>query len=564
MNKKKFSGKLHELLIGKRSLKERLLTALFPSLSLSFILFFFGPLDLSYIARDEVDYTVPEILPSCLKLWAITFAALFLISWIAGGKLHVWLVSLYAGLTAAFYIQGNFLNIDLGTLNGETIQWQKYGDNALAGLAVFIGIIMIPFLIRFFSRKLWQFWVIFVSVLLLIMQTVPLGIILGKTFRTPQTGDAHYIMAKDKEFVLGKENIVVFLLDYTSPRKMTNMLRLFPDTLEPFHDFTEFDNYNTEFVGTFPASTSLLTHEPYDAGLSKQEWFYKAWHSDDALSFYSQMQEKGWNVRLFNNVNYVCGDLANEYGLFSTVEKIEGPQQFRISRPVFRKLIKLSFYRYFPLIMKAPFWLYTEELNAMKEVPESEQEWNRIKSVFKYMDQRLTVGNEEKVYVSYHWAGAHEPFYIDEVGKPINNTTGLNDMEIQLAGHFHVISEYIQQMKDYHIYDSSTIIITTDHGDFGYPHSIYYVKPAGQRQDRMDVSHAPVTQSDFMATLAVYAGLEDGQFGRSFYDVPEDEDRERCSHVDGHDYCYHGDGQTLYRMVLDGEYIGGSGNHETE
>ena len=175
MDKKNFIKKLKELFIGKRALKDRLLTALFPSLALSFILFLFGPLDLSHIAETYVDYTVLDILPYSLKIWGIIFAALFLISWIPGGKLHAWISSLFAGLAAAFYIQGNWLNIDLGALDGTAVEWQNYGDNALFGLALFLAIVMIPFLVHFFSRKVWKGYVIFTSILLTVMQLIPLG-----------------------------------------------------------------------------------------------------------------------------------------------------------------------------------------------------------------------------------------------------------------------------------------------------------------------------------------------------------------------------------------------------
>ena len=78
MNKDNFKKKLHEMVIGKHTLKERFVTAFFPSFALSFILFFFGPLDLSYIAREEVDYTVFEILPVCLLVWGCIFLGMFL------------------------------------------------------------------------------------------------------------------------------------------------------------------------------------------------------------------------------------------------------------------------------------------------------------------------------------------------------------------------------------------------------------------------------------------------------------------------------------------------------
>lgn len=567
MKKEDLNKKIRTLLVGKQSFKKRFLTALLPALSLSFILFFFGPLDLSHIAADYVDYSVEDILPTCLMVWGAAFAVLFILTWVPGGKLHVWLSSLFSGLALAFYIQGNWLNTDLGALDGTTVEWQKYGDNALIGLAVFSLIVLIPFLLHFFSRKWWKGYVIFTSVLLLIMQAIPLGMMLINEVRSRPSSGERYLMIKDKEYVLGKENIVVFILDFTGPEEMKALLDKYPGSLDPFQDFTCFDNYNTEYLGTFPAAAYLLTHTKYNWEIPAANWFREVWHSEDAEKFYSQLRDAGWTARVFNDAKHTAGKLENEYGKVSNVEKVTTPQTFTINRSVFRRLIKLSFYRYFPLIMKAPFWIYTDDLNGMKNLTENEQSWRGLRSVQKYLDQRLSVGDEEKVYTSYHYRGSHGSFAIDITGRTAERNVGLEE---QLAGHFYVISEYIQQMKDYGIYDDSTIIITTDHGNFRYPHGILFIKPAGQRQSEMNTSHAPVSQSDFMATIASFAGLDPEPFGRTFYEIPEDEERKRCTYIRWEDpalapipgkhsnaiqeFCYIGDSETLHQMILNDQW----------
>lgn len=567
MTRKDFSKKLKELLIGKRSLRNRVFTALWPSLSLSFILYFFGPLDISKNAESYVDYSLLNVLPACLLLWVLTFAVMFLISWLPGGKMHVWLCSLFAGLTMAFYLQGSYLNIDLGPLDGEGVEWELYGDNALSNLAVFLGIMLIPFLIHFFSRKLWRHWVVFTSLLLLIMQAVPLGITLVKEVQNQPVSEEHYVLLKDKEYVLGKENIVVFILDHTGPEELSATLEEYPDMLSPFHDFQQFDNFNSEHVSTFPAAAYLLTHQPYERDIPYEEWFEKVWHAEETKSFYNQMEAQGWTTRVFNNAQYVMGDLKNGYGTLSNIEKADKAPDYTIDRKVFRKLIRLSYYRYFPLIMKAPFWIYTDELMGMRVLSDDERAWNKNGSVQKYLQEGLTLGDEEKVYVTYHYAGAHWPFRLNDTGLLAENSTSLPE---QLAGHFHMIEMYLQQMKDFGIYDSSSVIITTDHGNDNYPQSIFFIKPAGQQQNKMTVSHAPVSQSDFPETIAELAGLDKGQFGRSIFDVPEDEERLRCTaerwedpafpKVAGkasnaiRDMCYIGDSDTIHQMVAAGDY----------
>ena len=562
-----FKNKTKALLIGKRPFKDRLLTAFFPSLSITFILLFFGPLDLSRIAETYVNYTVLDILLPCLKIWGIAALVLFLTLLIPGGKLHAHLSSLVTGLALAFYVQGNWLNTDLGVLDGRSVEWHEYGDNAIVGFVIFVLILLIPFLVHYYSRRVWRRFVIFLSALLMIMQGVPLGIMLIQEFRNRPPAE-HYVMKKDREFVLGQENIVVFILDNTAPTHIGWLQQGYPDALAPFNDFTTFDNFSTDYLGTFPASAYFLTHEPYDWNIPSDEWFKKAWNSPDAEKFYAQLHEKGWNIRVFNSFQHAAGTLENEYGKIDNVEKVEEKAEYTINREKLRQLYKLSFYRYLPLIMKAPFWIYTGDLNSMKRVPEDEQEWNEIESVQKFLDEGgISLGDEARVYISYHWKGAHPPYSLDEQGRLGHGS----DQVRQLAGHFYVIKEYIQQMMDLGIYDASTIIITTDHGDFDDPNGILFIKPAGQRQAEMNRFHTPITQAEFMETIAQAAGLEKGLFGESIFDVPEGEMRRRCTYIRSHEdeypnfpgkgtnaiqeYCFTGDIQTIIQMIADHDYI---------
>ena len=567
MEKKSSKTKLKQLLVGKQSLRDRFPTAFWPALLLSFILFFFGPLDLSRTGESYLNFTALEVLPTCLLTFLAFFTGLFLISWLPGGKLHASICSLICGLGIAFYVQGNFLNINLGSLDGTAIEWHRYSDNALINLGMFSLIMLIPFPIHFFSRKVWKAFLRFVPIVLLAMQIVPLVMMLVQDHLDHPAEQEHFVLKKDREYELGKENIVVFFLDYVGPDAMSAALEKYPDMLDPFHDFHSFDNYHTFHFGTFPSLTTLLTHQPYDREIPYEEWFDKSWHSDDAVNFYTGLKEDGWDTRIFNLVRRCAGTYENEYGLISNVQKVQGDVPFTINRSVFRKLIKLSFYRYFPLIMKAPFWIYTDDLNEMKNLPEDEQAWTPQKSVEKYLSNGLSLGDKEKVLVMYHYLGAHTPYTMKINGQESDEGTSLEE---QVYGHFYIVSQYIQQMKDLHVYDSSTIIITADHGSRTYPHAILYIKPAGQRQNAITVSHAPVTQMDFMATIAEAAGIDKGPFGRSVYDVPEDEVIERCTGVrdikwdmpiiEGknsniyREYCYTGGSDELHRKIADKEF----------
>lgn len=563
MEEERIKKNITSIFVGKKNIKERLITAIFPSMALSFLLFLFGPLDLSYTAESFVNYTVFDIFPVCLLIFVIIFFVLFLVSWLPGGKLHAWICSLYTGLVIAFYVQGNFLNIDLGVLDGTMINWQDYGDNALLNLFVFSMIFVIPFLLHYISRKLWKRFVVFSSILMMIMHIVPLVIL----FVHQESKIENYYLETDGEYVLGDENIIVFILDSTSQRAMNNMLGAYPDALAPFHDFTFFDNYNTEVFGTFPCMTTLLTHQAYDYNIPYMDWFYNSWHSDDAQTFYKEMKKQGWTARLYNNTKESAGRYENEYGLIDNIKKITNKEPVKINKSAFRKLIKLSFYRYFPLIMKAPFWIYTGDLNNMVSRSSVRAEWDNFQTIQKLLSDGISVGDEEKSFIVYHYQGAHPLYQLDKNGKLSSTST---DESTQLAGYFYAISQYLEHMKSLHIYDNSSIIITADHGDINYPQSILFIKPPYQRQENINVSHAPLTQFEFLPTIAKLAGVEIENFGPTFFEIPENEEVLRClgisyknkelprektkNHNAIKQYCYTGDSDTLHEMMINGDY----------
>ena len=568
MSRSELKKRLKELLIGKRTLKERFLTAFLPSLIMPFFLFMFGPLDLSRQAGSMVNYSVFDILPVCLKTWGFVFCGVFLVTWLIGGKMHAWLSSLITGLTAAFWTQAAVLNPDIISLDSSDVWWQNYHSSGFLNLCIFLLIVLIPFVIHFFSRKVWKRFIIGFSILFLTFHLVVLGKMLSEEYRRRPSDYTRLIISKSDEFTLGKENIVVFLLNGTGPKEMANALKKYPEMLSALHDFTSYDNFNTEYMGEFPASAFLLTHENYNGNVPADEWLKEAWHSEDVLSFYRQMEENGWTCRVFSNMNTSSGNPENMYGLIANVKQVNEKPEFTIDPAVFRKLIDYSCYRYFPIMMKAPYHIDSGSLSGMKVLPDEEKEWNNRNSVQKYSDQGLKIGDEEKVYAVYQWPGTDLPYKMDEKGQTLKTKTSLGE---QLAGQFYVIGEYLLGMKDLGIYDTSAVIIMSDHGSANDPRSVFFVKPAGQRQDEMNILHAPVSQSDYMASIADYAGLAPDQFGQPVSAAAEDAERERCVAMRWHDpqlpvisgkrtnalreYCYTGDDSELQRMISEGRYI---------
>jgi len=567
--------KFRNLFIGKTPLRKRITEALIGSLALSFIIFFFGPIDLAYLSRSYINCTILDLIPFCCIFWLITFSVLFLPSALVGGKIHSFLVSLYTAFALGFYIQGNFLNVDLGVLDGSTVDWQNYGDSAMINYAIWFVILLIPFLIHYFSRKIWRKFVFISCLALIVMQGSSLAVKIGEQWETQQktqSGDstAYELTMADQYHFSPKENIIVFLLDATSMDEIAKTLEEYPDMLEPLRDFINFDNMNTRYLGTFPALCFLLTNTDYDfEHESYNEFFYNAWHSDTAERFYRELRESGWKTNLYLDTRHAAGNAINMVGKIANVLPIPR-HSFSIDHRAFRKLIKLSFYRYLPLGMKAPYRIYTDDIASLKKISDDFLPFDSTASAERFWTGGLQVSGEDNLLTVYHYYGAHPPYELNADGRHKTESSRQID---QIAGYFHTIAEIMEYMKNLGIYDTSTIIISADHGAFQgshfNPQSIFYIKMPGQRGTELKTSHGMVSQENFLPTLAKAAGLNASEYGKTVFDVNEEERSERCMYWRANDkefpnpkmrfnvmrkYCYTGDAETLIETIGDRDY----------
>ena len=567
--KNSFLEKFKKLFIGKTTLKKRFFPAFLTCFALTFTLFLYGPLDLTYNGKNYINCTITELFPFCLKFWLITFFIFFLPSFLIGGKIHSFLVSAWCGLSLGFYIQANYLNLNLGSMDGNTIPWQNYGDNVIFNYMIWFLILLIPYLFHYFSWKTWRNFVLLASFALSVMQIVSLGSKVYDQIRFDRDSmnkkEQYGLSLADQYNFSPEKNVVVFFLDQTSEDEIHLTLEEYPDMLVPFHDFTCFDNMNTNYVGTFPALPHLLTMEEYDCeheGFA--EFFEKAWNSETAQSVYHELEENGWKTNLYFDVQYGAGSAANLIGKVTNAIDMEN-DKYTINQDAFRKLIKLSIFRYLPFGMKAPFWIYTADISSLKTVKEEFLTFDSENSVNYFWNHGIQVQGDENLFTLYHYLGSHAPYRMSSSGRFDQDNMRLTD---QVAGYMYVIAEIMQNMKDLGIYDNATIIISTDHGDYPFPknpQSIFYIKRAGEKHDEIQYSHAMISQENFLPTIVAAAGLDSSKYGKTVFDVSEDQLLERCvnywekdknlAEVPGHKYnsmrrfCYIGDKNDLFEKI---------------
>lgn len=530
----------------KRTFGKRLFLAAFPSFLLTFTLLFFGPLDIFLSNEQYFNVKYTSFLLPFLGVFLTAFILLSIIVALTRGKVYQFLLYLVFGLALCCYIQGNFLNLDLGALNGQSIQWPQYSKQAIFNLAVWFLLILVVFGVAYFFERFTEDVLCFLCFLLIAMQGTAL--VVGMV--TSENNVSYCLFGEDEYTLSASSNVVVFVLDNFSNETMQEVLAENPSALSGFCDFVYFDNYNTGYVGTFPGELHTLTSWQYDFMMTYEENFEAAWNTDRTTSYFEALKNAGYENRFFSDApNYICGqDMSRISNVFSNVQ-LFSPGMINILNV--KQFTQLSLYRYAPQAMKANFWLYSGEITF--DVPDIiDQPESNHRFVSNLRANGLTV-QEGKKYITYYMLnGAHAPFTMDKNGYYVAEGTSQPE---QAEGYLNALCEFFENMKANNIYDDATIIVTADHGQSTSTQSIFLIKSRFAHADEVQYNHAPVSQEDFVSTILRSLDLPYDDYGPSVFDFKETDIRERTVYLWSDDDNYP-DLNRTYNVMREYKYIG--------
>ena len=425
------------------------------------------------------------------------------------------------GLTLCVYCQYIFMNGSLPSALGEPVDWEKLGAGRAVNTAVWCLLLALPVVyaaLTLRSKALGgnaavRYAHVLAGLFIGGVQVISLVVMI---FTSGRSLSAHerYMLDNSEQFVVSdKKNIVTFILDAADRHYFDDMYEKEPERFGFLKDFTYYDNACMMYDATYISIPQMLsgTEElpEYDLG----EWLNSSWSSDPCEAFYSRLHEAGYRVNVYGDFAYNCNPFAGKFDncLYQTEDTI------RVNYDnVYKNLNALAAYRYMPMILKESFVSEVEDLDRAIVYENTSIMDN--KAYLESLDLKVSDSGSGYFIVEHllgtHWqAGGTVPERVSDC--------------------LDVLKRYTDQLKELGLYDSSTIIVTGDHGEhFGKDSvPIWYIKPAGAHNDEMQVSHAPIHHTDFLATCIAAAGLKkdtDGSlFGRSVFDIGEDEQRER-------------------------------------
>lgn len=427
------------------------------------------------------------------------------------------------------YVQGMFLNKNMGVLTGDSQVWETKAV-VINGIIWLVVILALVFILMKNDKVTTIITVVSIYLCMVQMVAVVFLIFTGNT-----NSNAKFKAFTDKgslEISQGN-NVIVLLLDRFDVEFLENAMNINSEIGEELKDFTYYPNATCEFSRTSNAIPYLLTGTSRPRNMSELEYTEYAYSESD---FLRQIQNAGYKIGLYTNEDLVPekyrgvaenndDDIKKQCGFFSTIFT----------------MMECSKYRMAPLCFKDYYYYYT---SVISDLIDNKEIWN-IDDDYPFYEKLMKKGlsisedtDSKGKFYFYHMFGTHGPTNLSEDMRPVES--GSVSMEEQTQASMNIVLEYLKQLKEIGRYEDATIIITADHGvqlDAQYykennvvdrtTNPVILIKESKENHDKMVVNEKPVSQSSFIPTVLEALDISYNGSDKVFDDVIEEDNSER-------------------------------------
>ena len=511
-----------------KTFKSRLFTSIIVVFLFTFMLAIFGPSEIFFSNYSQFEFLFGEFIWMMVALSCVATIVFSIVISLLPEKIYKTLLALITGIGVASYVQVMFLNKELDLLglnpDGNKTSAGACIVNLLIWFVILVGFILIAIKKNSISQKIFAGLAGFLIAIQLVALVSLIISAPKECFERQQT--ENYMLDGSKQMtVSSKDNVIVFVLDYFSNQYIEPMLAEYPDAIDFLHDFTYYDNDECVYHGTYPSMAHMFSGQEMDPSIPSQEWAKNIWESETVDSFYKKMaKDKNYEVNIYTPIVDVLV-VENSYSLLSGVfDNIKDSSvDVTVDRPLLTKtLVKMSGYRMFPLAIKNAFYTDNSEISNIVLEVNNVRAHENYAFMERLKNEGLSLDNDSNIMTIQHLEGAHEwhtaadGSYKDESSR-----------EETCRGCMAIVETYIDSLKAVGKYDSSTIIITSDHGGEYDPQVIFFIKKPNENHDEMLVSHAQITHCELLPTLAEAMGADATPYGSTVDMIDENISRER-------------------------------------
>lgn len=497
---------------------KRSVRALLSAGGLLFVLFIFLPSDTFIGNAEEFEMTYNMFIGKFLHAYAIYALPAVLLLICIEGDVFDYITDILSGITLAIFVQYQFLNNHLPLLGTADSDFAENIGLVVSNMLIWILLISLPMSLRKISKeKLGR-----VATIVGICPTVffilayVLTLISAPSYAYHITSE-YFFDPVDQYTLSSEKNVTVFLLDAYDQKYLNTLLEEQPELFDDLKDFTMYTDAVSVYDSTTTSMSQMFGGCNFDNTLDIHDWMANGWNSDDTVSFYEALHDNGYTVNSYNfpapYPEYLLGKFDNLCQYDKPIE--QEPSEFDYE-DFAESMRTLSMYRAFPYVIKQfiPIDKYDfKNYVEFEDMPDA-----------MYMNEdyeanlSLSLTDNSGTFSITHLKGTHLPY----------------DSSVESAHCLRIIAEYCNQLKALEIYDKTTIIVVSDHGEHQEGPSsqpICLIKRAGDSASSITFNASPVYFMDIIPTLAEASGIcgegSENPYGTSIFSLTEDMDRER-------------------------------------
>ena len=319
------------------------------------------------------------------------------------------------------------------------------------------------------------------------------------------------------------QNLVLLVLDTVDGDIMSQVIEHHPEYKETLSDFTYYNNTMSAYPFTVYSVPYLFSGEWYE---DQEEFIEYAKRVYREAPFFDDLEARGYRMGMYEEEAYRLEESMFRFeNMIDTTPTISSIAQFM------KLEIKLVGFKYMPFDLKRFCLTIPAEFNSLEktdDISDYELFSSDNQAFYTYLKKTPVTLTDDKCFRFIHLVGAHSPWHQDAQMNEIENGTYEQSIEASMT----IVATYLQKLKDSGVYDNTAIMILSDHGyniedddsSEKRQHPILFVKGVGEHYDELQISSAPISQSDY---LEAYTRLLDGKQGDAIFDYKEGDARER-------------------------------------
>ena len=514
-----------------------------------------GPLEI--YAGNSTELTFPYyhfFIP--LILLSVVFTTFFAILFsFVEDKLHGLICAAIVAIGVTSWAQAMFLNKNIFNVNGHSINWTELRTQASTNLAIWIICVVLAIILYIvISEKIGnrniQMWIAG------LFSAIQLIAVVSLLLTVDPLPESQWIFDSSDEFKVAQEdNIIVLILDSFGQESLEETIKSDEDFMNSLCDFTMYTNANSTYNGTFPSITYMFTGKetPDEKGFDVLEYTNSAYSTEHYTGFTDKIKEFGYHLRYYIHDTHLFGDFSNVEGRFDNAASITANVKYK---QLLKRMMQMSVYRYAPLIIKPYYEISTEEFFGGGIFYSENWNWP-ICSNYEFFDQLkqngLSFSDEKKEIKIIHLIGLHHPFRTDS---NCNEKEGATKQE-NIYGLKLLVDTYLDELNRLGVYDSSTVLITSDHGGNLTESDLFpilLIKRRGEQHSSTQINNFPIDSKDFVPTVLDIIGADNySEYGLSVFDNTGKNRNRVFYNRNGIDdytkYEYYGDNEQLLKEI---------------